>query len=90
MHRKKIQTASEEKSSVLSRSTSLLDMHLEEIVEESEEIRALVSALKVMAPHDKKRDDYEARLWVALTHLDHHVKPAIKEWDRVLDKMPDG
>jgi hypothetical protein len=25
-----------------------------------------------------------------LTHLEHHVKPAIKEWDRVMDKMPDN
>ena len=24
-----------------------------------------------------------------LTHLDHHVKPAIKEWDRVVDQMND-
>lgn len=23
-----------------------------------------------------------------VTPFDHHVKPAMKEWDRVVDKMP--
>ena len=85
----KSRTSTTEISSLLSRSNSLLDNHIEEILEEVEEIRALAKGLKTMSQTDKKRDDYEARLWVALTHLDHHVKPAIKGWDRVLDKMPD-
>lgn len=84
----KSRTSVAEVSSFLSHSNSLLDNHLEEILEEVEEIRALAKGLKTMSQTDKKRDDYEARLWVALTHLDHHVKPAIKEWDRVVDKMP--
>ncbi|MDO9117846.1 MAG: hypothetical protein Q7U39_07810 [Nitrospira sp.] len=29
------------------------------------------------------------RLHAALTHLDHHVKPAIKEWDRIVDRLPE-
>jgi hypothetical protein len=48
-----------------------------------------VAILKTLSSTDAKRDEYEGRLYVALTHLDHHVKPAIKEWDRVVDRMPE-
>jgi hypothetical protein len=41
-----------------------------------------------LQPANEKREEYEGRLYAALTHLDHHVKPAIKEWDRVVDRMP--
>jgi hypothetical protein len=75
------------KDSFLLPSSSLLDNHFEEILETTEEILGLVAILKTLTPTDAKRDEYEGRLYVALTHLDHHVKPAIKEWDRVVDKM---
>jgi hypothetical protein len=45
--------------------------------------------LKELPTISDKRDEYEGRLYAALTHLEHHVKPAIKEWDRVVDRMPD-
>jgi hypothetical protein len=32
--------------------------------------------------------DHEGGLYEALTHIDHHVKPAIKEWACVVDRMP--
>lgn len=32
---------------------------------------------------------HEGGLYRAFTHLDHHVRPAINEWDSVLDRMPD-
>lgn len=78
-----------EKQSCLTPSSPLLDNHLDEIVEASEEILGLVAILKTLSPTDSKRDEYEGRLYGALTHLDHHVKPAIKEWDRVVDQMPE-
>jgi hypothetical protein len=77
------------KDSLLSPSSSLLDNHVDEILETIEEIAGLAAILKTLSPADAKRDEYEGRLYVALTHLDHHVKPAIKEWDRVVDKMPE-
>ncbi|MGH7233620.1 MAG: hypothetical protein ACREJU_20000 [Nitrospiraceae bacterium] len=77
-----------ETGSFLTPSSSLLDNHFEEMLETVEEIRVLVAILKSLSPADEKRDEYEGRLYVALTHLDHHVKPAIKEWDRVVDHMP--
>ena len=77
------------KGSFLTPSSSLLDNHLDEIVETTEEILGLVAILKTLSPTDAKRDEYEGRLYVALTHLDHHVKPAIKEWDRIVDRMPE-
>ncbi|MFO0706375.1 MAG: hypothetical protein U0412_05940 [Nitrospira sp.] len=78
-----------EKQSFLTPSSPLLDNHFDEIVEASEEILGLVAILKRMSPTDPNRDEYEGRLYGALTHLDHHVKPAIKEWDRVVDRMPE-
>ena len=89
MSSKKSRTSLAETPSLLSCSNRLLDNHLQEILEEVEEIRTLAASLRGLPSRDKKRDDYEAHLWVALTHLDHHVKPAIREWDRVLDRMPD-
>ena len=79
-----------EKESVLVPSSLMLDNHLDEIVEASEEILGLVAILKTLSPADTKRDEYEGRLYTALTHLEHHVKPAVKEWDRVVDKMPEN
>ena len=78
-----------DKQSFLMPSSPLLDNHFDEIMEASEEILGLVAILKSLSPTDSKRDEYEGRLYGALTHLDHHVKPAIKEWDRVVDRMPE-
>ena len=78
-----------DKDSFLMPSSSLLDNHFDEILETTEEILGLVAILKTLSPTDDKRDEYEGRLYVALTHLDHHVKPAIKEWDRIVDRMPE-
>jgi hypothetical protein len=35
------------------------------------------------------RDTTEGRLYAALSHLQNHVGPALKEWDRVDDALPD-
>jgi hypothetical protein len=78
-----------ERDPVVLPSSPLLDHHLGDILEAVEEIHGLAAVLKVMATDDDKRDFYEGRLYAALTHLDHHVRPAIKEWDRVVDRMPD-
>jgi len=78
-----------ETGSFFSPSSALLDNHFHEILETVEEIRGLIAILRSLAPADEKRDEYEGRLYAALTHLDHHVKPAIKEWDHVVDRMPD-
>jgi hypothetical protein len=89
MIKKTRQTTVADKDSFLVPSSSLLDNHFDEISETTEEIAGLVAILKTLSPTDTKRDEYEGRLYVALTHLDHHVKPAIKEWDRVVDRMPE-
>jgi hypothetical protein len=79
-----------DRDSFITPSSSLLDNHFVEITEAAEEVLGLVAILKTLSPTDSKRDEYEGRLYGALTHLDHHVKPAIKEWDRVVDKMPEN
>ena len=70
-------------------STPTLEHHFEDILEAVEEIHNLSATLRVIPPDDTHRDEYEGRLYAALTHLDHHVKPAIKEWDRIVDRMPE-
>lgn len=78
-----------ESGSFLTPSRALLVNHFDEILGTIEEIRGLAALLKSRSPGDEKRDEYEGRLYVALTHLDHHVRPAIKEWNRVVDRMSD-
>ena len=70
-------------------SSVLLDNHFEELLEAIEEVQGLTTLLKALPVAEEKREEYEGRLYAALTHLEHHVKPAIKEWDRVVDRMPD-
>ena len=89
MNKKKSPAMLAERKSLLSYSSVALDHHLEEILEAVEDIHNLAGTLNVIAPDDEKRDTYEGRLYVALTHLDHHVKPAIREWDHVVDRMPE-
>lgn len=71
---------------LLAPSSTLLANHFEELLEE---IRGLTALLKALPSSSDTLDEYEGRLYAALTHLDHHVKPAIKEWDRVVDRMAD-
>lgn len=86
---KKGSAALADKRSFLTPSSLPLDNHVDEIVEALEEILGLVAILKTLSPTDTKRDEYEGHLYGSLTHLDHHVKHAIKEWDRVVDRMPE-
>jgi hypothetical protein len=90
MTKKRRQPAVIETGSFLTPSSSLLDNHFAEILEAIDEVRGLVALLNSCASGDEKREEYEGRLYVALTHLEHHVKPAITEWDRVVDRMPDN
>jgi hypothetical protein len=78
-----------ESGTLLVPSSALLVNHFEELLEAIEEIRGLTSLLKSTSATDEKREDYEGWPYAALTHLDHHVKPAIKEWDRVVEQMTD-
>jgi len=78
-----------ESGTLLVPSSPLLENHFEELLEAIEEIQGLTALLKALPSISDKREEYEGRLYAALTHLDHHVKPAIKEWDRVVDQMTD-
>lgn len=89
MIKKRGRTKVPESGALLVPSSTLLDNHFEELLEAIEEIRGLTALLKALPSSSGKRDEYEGRLYAALTHLDHHVKPAIKEWDRVVDRMTD-
>ncbi len=71
------------------RSSAVLDNHFEELLEAIEEIRGFTALLKSIPSTDEKREEYEGRLYATLTHFGHHVKQAIKEWDRVVEQMAD-
>jgi hypothetical protein len=75
---------------LLTPSSALLENHFVELLEAIDEIQGLTALLKSLPSGSEKREEYEGRLYAALTHLDHHVKPAIKEWDCVVDRMPDA
>lgn len=89
MIKKRGRTKLSEPGTLLAPSTTLLDNHIEELLEAIEEIRGLTALLKGLPTTSDKRDEYEGRLYAALTHLEHHVKPAIKEWDHVVERMAD-
>ena len=89
MIKKRRRTNLPESGALLDPSSTLLDNHFEELLEAIEEIRGLTALLKALPTSSEKRDEYEGRLYAALTHLEHHVRPAIKEWDRVVERMAD-
>jgi hypothetical protein len=76
------------KDSLVSPSSSTLDFHLSELEEECARFVALASALR-STWNDETREVLEGDLYASLFHLKYHVGPAIKEWDRLTDEMPD-
>jgi hypothetical protein len=76
------------KKSLLNPSSSTLDFHLSELEEECARFVALVSALR--ATWDgQTREVLEGDLYASLFHIKYHVRPALKEWDRLTDELPD-
>ena len=80
--------------SPVSPTSSLLDMHLQELEEECARFVALMSALRSMAAapewaDEEIRETTQGNLYASISHLTHHAKPALDEMDRLLDEMPD-
>jgi hypothetical protein len=79
--------------SLVSPSSSVLDMHLAELEEECAHFLSLISALRSLAESDStnedERDTTEGELYASLSHLHNHAQPAMDEMDRLLDEMPD-
>ena len=76
------------KSSLVSPSSSTLDFHLSELEEECARFVALVSALRTEW-NSEMRETIEGDLYASLYHLKYHAQPALKEWDRLTDELPD-
>jgi hypothetical protein len=81
-------TAENTKASLVSPSSSALDFHLGELEEECARFVALMGALR-STWDSERRDVIEGDLYASLHHLKYHAQPALKEWDRLTDKMPD-
>lgn len=80
--------------SLVSPSSSSLDMHLTELEEECARFLSLVAALRLMAGRpgaedEDLRDSIEGDLYASISHMHNHVEPALKEMDRLLDEMPE-
>ena len=74
--------------------SDLLDIHLIELGEECARFVALLQALRSMAAipewlNEEERSRTEADLYASLSHLSLHAQPALDEWDRLIDEMPD-
>jgi cell division septum initiation protein DivIVA len=83
-----------EKRSLVEPSSSMLDMHLQELEEECARFVALITALRSMAAAPEWADEElrattQGNLYASISHLTHHAKPALDEMDRLLDEMPD-
>jgi hypothetical protein len=74
--------------SLVSPSSSTLDFHLSELEEECARFVALVNALR-STWNSERRDIIEGDLYASLFHLKYHTQPALKEWDRLVEEMPD-
>jgi hypothetical protein len=75
-------------------SSNLLEMHLTELEEECARFVALIQALRTMAAipewlNEEERSSTDANLYASLSHLSNHVQPALDEWDRLIDELPD-
>lgn len=74
--------------SLINPSSDALDIHLRELEEECARCVALISALR-STRGGQMREMIEGDLYASLLHLKNHVQPAIAEWDRLIDEMPD-
>jgi hypothetical protein len=84
----------DKKHAPISPSSNLLDMHLQELEEECARFVALMSALRSMAAipawtDEEVRESTAGNLYASLSHLSHHVQPALDEWERLEAEMPD-
>jgi hypothetical protein len=67
----------------------MLEMHLSEILEECENIVRYCRTLHQDDLPTDDRDTVEGDLYAAIGHLQNHVGPALQEWDRVIETLPD-
>lgn len=65
-----------------------MEVHLGEILEECDHIVEYCRRLRQTSLSEEERETDEGELYAALTHLQHHIGPALEEWDRVLDALP--
>ena len=77
------------RNSLVDTSSSTLDFHLRELEEECARFVALVSALRATWDSET-REVLEGDLYASLVHIKYHVPPALKEWDRLTDELPDA
>lgn len=74
--------------------SDLLNLHLVELGEECARFVALLQALRSMATipewlSEDERSRTDADLYTSLSHLSHHIQPALDEWDRLIDELAD-
>lgn len=67
----------------------ILEAHLSEILEECTNIVEYCGKLRQTSLSEEERDTYEGELYSALTHLQNHIGPALQEWDRLIEVLPE-
>ncbi|MCX8103342.1 MAG: hypothetical protein N3E42_02720 [Candidatus Bipolaricaulota bacterium] len=77
-----------EAKTVLRPTTDLLEVGLEELEEECAHVLHLIAQLRRL-PEGETRDTLEGDLYAALVHLRMEASFTLKEWDKLIDSLPD-
>lgn len=77
------------KPTVLWPTTAQLEMHMDEILEESLRAATLMTQLKKLSHESEERDELEGQLYAGLLHLADHTRDAVKEWDKLTERLPE-
>lgn len=80
--------ATTNEGAVLQPTTNLLEAALEELAEECAHALFLMSRLRRLPPGEE-RDTLEGDLHASLSHLRMEANFALKEWDKLVDSLPD-
>ncbi len=81
--------ATTKEGAVLNPTTDLLELALQELAEECAHALFLMSRLRRLPPGDE-RETLEGDLHASLSHLRMEATFALKEWDKLIDSLPDS
>jgi hypothetical protein len=80
--------ATTKEGAVLQPTTDLLEVALEELAEECAHALFLMARLRRLPPGDE-RETLEGDLHASLSHLRMESAFALKEWDKLVNSLPD-
>lgn len=73
---------------VLQPTNEFLERSLDELAEECAHVLGLLVRLRGL-PEGEERDTLEGRLYASLSHLYRESQAILREWDRLIETMPE-